>query len=144
MAWDERTKCLAACSVVGWMTVNCRWCLLEWPCHIELVVFRRFGQWTATNPFTPQGSMAFVGVWLGVQTGNQRTTREWTRPGNRPTISFWLLGELINGPATDGSTFWKMGLNKRIDWMLDPLFYIFLEANSLIFFFSRKKSKKNG
>ncbi len=40
--------------------------------------------------------MTAVLVWLGVQTGNQRTTREWTRPGNRPTISFWF-GEFING-----------------------------------------------
>jgi hypothetical protein len=100
MAWDERTKCLAACSVDGWMKVNCRRSF-EWSCHVELVVVRyRFGQWTATNPFTPQGSMvawidgqrgrwtAYVGVWLGVQTGNKRTTREWTRPGNRPKISF--------------------------------------------------------
>jgi hypothetical protein len=68
-----------------------------WACHFELVFLsNRFGQWTATNPFTPQRSMAFVIVWLGVQTGNKRTTREWTRPGNRPTISFWL-GEFING-----------------------------------------------
>jgi hypothetical protein len=69
---------------------------MEWACHVELVVFRRFGQWTATNPFTPQRSMVMVVVLLGVQTGNKRTTTEWTRPGNRPTISFWL-GEFING-----------------------------------------------
>jgi hypothetical protein len=64
--------------------------------YVELVVFRRFGRWTETNPFTPQRSMSDVGDWLGVQTGNKRTAREWTRPGNRPTISFWLLGELTN------------------------------------------------
>jgi hypothetical protein len=95
VAWDERTKCLAACSHGGQMTVNCRW-LLEWACHVELVVFRRFGRWTETNPFTSQRSMD-VRVWLGVQTGNKRTAREWKRPGNRPKISFWLLGELTNG-----------------------------------------------
>jgi hypothetical protein len=57
----------------------------------------RFGQWTATNPFAPQKSMATVGVWLGVQTGNKRTAKEWTRPGNQPTISFWLGELIING-----------------------------------------------
>ena len=72
-------------SLFFWMGVSC----------CQLVVFRRFGQWTATNPFTPQRFIG-VGVWLGVQTGNKRTTREWTRPGNRPTISFWF-GEFING-----------------------------------------------
>ncbi len=89
---------MAACSSDGWMTVNCRCCSLEWACYLDELVFlsTRFGQWTATYPFTWQRSMATVGVWLGVQTGNQRTTRVWTRPGNRPTISFWL-GELING-----------------------------------------------
>ncbi len=74
-------------SLFFWMGVS------YWTCRVS----NRFGQWTATNPFTPQRSMTTtVGVWLGVQTGNQRTTREWTRPGNRPTISFWL-GEFING-----------------------------------------------
>ena len=84
-------------SLFFWMGVSC----------CQLVVFRRFGQWTATNPFTPQRSMTsiYVIIWLGVQTGNKRTTREWTRPGNRPTISFWL-GEFING-----LDLWEMGLN---------------------------------
>jgi hypothetical protein len=68
-----------------------------WTCRVS----NRFGQWTATNPFTPQRSMTYVIVWLGVQTGNKRTTREWTRPGNRPTISFWL-GEFINGRVAAG------------------------------------------
>jgi hypothetical protein len=45
--------------------------------------------------------MAIVSVWLGVQTGNQRTTREWTRSGNRSIISFWL-GEFINGRVAAG------------------------------------------
>jgi hypothetical protein len=39
MAWDGRTKCLATCSVDGWMKVNCR-CSFEWACLVELVVFR--------------------------------------------------------------------------------------------------------
>jgi hypothetical protein len=39
MAWDERTKYLAACSDDGWISVNCR-CSFEWACHVELVVFR--------------------------------------------------------------------------------------------------------
>jgi hypothetical protein len=98
MAWDERTKCLAACSWDGWMTVNCRCCSLKWACLDELVFLsNRFGRWTETNPFTPQRSITNVLVWLGVQTGNKRTARESTRPGNWPTISFWLLGEIING-----------------------------------------------
>jgi hypothetical protein len=72
------------------MAVNGRWSM-EWACHLELVVFPyRFGHRTSTNPFTQQRSIATVGVWLGVQTGNKRTTTEWTRPGNRTTISFWL------------------------------------------------------
>jgi hypothetical protein len=49
--------------------------------------------------------MAIVVDWLGVQTGNKRTVKMWTRPGNRPTISFWL-GEFINERI-----FGKMGLN---------------------------------
>jgi hypothetical protein len=133
LAWDERTKCLAACSYDGWLTVNCRCCCLEWACYLDELVFlsTRFGQWTATNRFTTQRSMAHVGDWLGVQTGNKRTAREcWTRPGNRPTISFWL-GELL---STDGSTSLKNGIELRV---LHPLFLFAPKRNSLIL-------KKNG
>jgi hypothetical protein len=80
--------------------------------------------------------MTFVGVWLGVQTGNKRTTREWTRPGNRPTISFWL-GEFI---TTDGSTSLKNGIELRV---LHPLFYIRPRSEFLDYPFL-KKNKKNG
>jgi hypothetical protein len=97
MAWNEQTKLLAGCSEDGWIKVNCRLSLDNGRVMLNFCLFsNRFGQWTATNPFTPQRSVANVEVWLGVQTGNKRTTREWTRTGNQPTISFWL-GELING-----------------------------------------------
>jgi hypothetical protein len=117
MAWNERTKCLAACSSNGWIKVNCRWSF-EWACHVVLVVFLyRFGQWTATNPFTPQRSITNVIVLLGVQTGNKRTARESTLPGNWPTISFWPPGISL---STDW-VLWEIG-----DWTnrIDSLFAI--------------------
>jgi hypothetical protein len=130
-----------------WMGVSC------WTCRVS----NRFGQWTATNPFTPQRSMADVWVWLGVQTGNQRTAREWTRPGNRPTISFWL-GEFINGRVavaaglhalfhiiillfelSNGLESWKNGFSGLIlDWQICVHILLFFSMNV---FFSRKKNE---
>jgi hypothetical protein len=58
-----------------------RYCPLAGNCFFNGENSNRFGQWTATNPFfTPY----IWKTWLGVQTGNQRTTREWMRPGNWP------------------------------------------------------------
>jgi hypothetical protein len=120
-----------------------------WTCRF----FRRFGQWTATNPFTPQSSMENVWFLLGVQTGNKRTTREWTRPGNRPTISFWF-GEFINGRVA-------AGLHALFDIIIKLLFELsnglelwknwfsgLTNLRILIFFymnvfFSRKKNERN-
>jgi hypothetical protein len=95
--------------------------LVYWACHLELFVSRRFGQWTATNPFTPyRWNTADVGDWLGVQTGNKWTAREWTRPGNRPTISFWL-GEFVY----QGIGFLKNGIDEVCP---HPLLYIFSQS----------------
>jgi hypothetical protein len=141
-------------SLFFWMGVSC------WTCRVS----NRFGQWTATNPFTPQRSMADVWVWLGVQTGNQWTTREWTRPGNRSTISFWL-GEFINGRVFAGlhalfhiiiillfelsneleswqKNFWlENGFSGLIlDWQICVHILIFFSMNV---FFSRKKTELN-
>jgi hypothetical protein len=96
--------------------------------------------WTATNPFfTPYIWKTYlVWNWLGFHTGNQRTTREWMRPGNQPTISFWL-GELINGRGL-----MRNGIELKKVWRLHPHFDIFLKINSFIIplFFSRKNRGK--
>jgi hypothetical protein len=138
VAWDERTKCLAAGTEDGWITVNCRCSFECWACHDELVFLsNRFGQWTATNLFTPQRSMANVRVWLGVQTGNKRTMREWTRPGNRPTISYIGLVSL----STDGSTSLKNGIERRGS---TGSIFLYLPRSKFpdSFFFTQEKQEK--
>jgi hypothetical protein len=116
MAWNERTKLLAACSEDGWMTVNCRLSLDNGRVMWNSCLFsNRFGQWTTTNPFTPQRSVTNVIVLLGVQTGNKRTAREWKRPGYRATISFWL-GELINGQEGQSNFAFLILIFVTVDW----------------------------
>ncbi|XP_046634196.1 uncharacterized protein LOC124313354 isoform X2 [Daphnia pulicaria] len=65
--------------------------------------------------------MTDVGVWLGVQTENNRTPRVWTRPGNRPTISFWLgdgfgNGKIVIWTPLDSKEKTKI-LNQHLNWV---------------------------
>ncbi len=115
MAWNERMKCLAACSWDGWMTVNCRWSM-EWACHLDLLLLFFVD---LVDGQRPTHHSRWKGRWLLLEfcLASKRETNGRRGSGRRQEIGrqfhfSWV--SFINGRI---NVFEKWDWTKRIDWI---------------------------